>query len=289
MARSTIILSPHFDDAVLSCWHLLNAASDVLVVNVFAGVPPRGTSVGWWDAITGRDDSRAVVRERAAEDQAALALAGRSSLNLDFLDRQYRSDSLDVGPIAGALRAVAPEDALLLAPAALMPTLGEAGAQEPHPDHVATRSAALALRAEGFEVALYADLPHASSLGWPDWVTTDGDLGLALRTAALWNAGLAATGLPLDRLTPDARRLTPAAFARKVEAVRRYASQVPAIEQAIGRRVDDASLLGYEVTWALPPLADPSSSGFDPSGSSSASAEERKSPPRSSPSSEPAI
>ncbi len=38
----TIILSPHFDDAVLSCWHLLAGAGAVLVVNVFAGEPPAG-------------------------------------------------------------------------------------------------------------------------------------------------------------------------------------------------------------------------------------------------------
>ena len=54
MSPDTVILSPHFDDAVLSCWHLLASAGEVLVVNVFAGEPPAGT-LGWWDRARGRD------------------------------------------------------------------------------------------------------------------------------------------------------------------------------------------------------------------------------------------
>ena len=55
MDPDTIILSPHFDDAVLSCWHLLASAGEVLVVNVFAGEPPAGT-LGWWDELAGASD-----------------------------------------------------------------------------------------------------------------------------------------------------------------------------------------------------------------------------------------
>ncbi len=46
MGRDTVILSPHFDDAVLSCWHVLASAGEVLVVNVFAGEPPAGALGG---------------------------------------------------------------------------------------------------------------------------------------------------------------------------------------------------------------------------------------------------
>jgi hypothetical protein len=35
MGPDAVILSPHFDDAVLSCWHALASAGEVLVVNVF--------------------------------------------------------------------------------------------------------------------------------------------------------------------------------------------------------------------------------------------------------------
>jgi len=37
MVQPIAILSPHFDDAVLSCWQLLSGSGDVVVINVFAG------------------------------------------------------------------------------------------------------------------------------------------------------------------------------------------------------------------------------------------------------------
>ena len=86
------VLSPHFDDAVLSCWHVLSAPGPVVVVNVFAGAPPSGWPLGWWDQRTGATDSAARAREREREDDAALGVAGRSPINLDLLEAQYRRE-----------------------------------------------------------------------------------------------------------------------------------------------------------------------------------------------------
>jgi hypothetical protein len=49
MSKPIAILSPHPDDAVLSCWHLLSDPGEARVINVFAGIPPPGRT-GWWDA-----------------------------------------------------------------------------------------------------------------------------------------------------------------------------------------------------------------------------------------------
>src|SRR6188472_4542168 len=87
--QATMILSPHQDDAVFSLWHVLAGAGDVGVINVFTGIPP-GQRVGWWDAETGAVDAAERGRERCREDRAALALAGRSAINLEFADAQYR-------------------------------------------------------------------------------------------------------------------------------------------------------------------------------------------------------
>src|SRR5271165_7049564 len=103
MDPDTIILSPHFDDAVLSCWEVLAGAGEVLVVNVFAGEPPAGT-LGWWDELAGASDSAAAVSARIEEDRQALALAGRAAVNLPFLDSQYRQDDQAPGEIVQALR-----------------------------------------------------------------------------------------------------------------------------------------------------------------------------------------
>jgi LmbE family N-acetylglucosaminyl deacetylase len=219
---SIAILSPHLDDAVLSCWHQVAGPDKVAVINVFAGVPPAGAQVGWWDRLTGHDDARAVVRARRAEDRAALALAGREPVNLDFLDRQYRPDAQPPAALADALRERLPTGTVVIAPGAVAPmpdgVVQEPG--EPHPDHVAVREAALALRKHGFAVQLYADLPHASAGGQ-----------LAVPAGA------------------EVHDLPEGAFAAKLRAVRRYASQLAVLEHAFGGRLDDSALLGREARW----------------------------------------
>src|SRR5262245_44038169 len=121
------ILSPHFDDAVLSCWHLLDGRGDVLVVNVFTALPPAGTPLGWWDTQTGATDAVERTRERRAEDAEALALTGRTAVALDLLDDQYRTAPLDLAELDARLTAVVAHGATLYAPLAA----------DGHPDHVA--------------------------------------------------------------------------------------------------------------------------------------------------------
>jgi LmbE family N-acetylglucosaminyl deacetylase len=250
--RPLVILSPHLDDAVLSCWHLLDGPADVRVVNVFAGKPPPDAAAGWWDELSGRRDPGEAVNERLAEDRAALGLAGREPINLDFLDGQYRRCDQPLAPVLRALRAALAPRSLLLAPAALGSHLdapvASAAVAEPHPDHVAVRSAALALRSEGFGVALYADLPHASADGLPAWVLGKGNDPHTDR----WAAALSAIGVPHDRSVGEVCQLTPSAFARKLQAARLYASQIASLERALTKRFDHPALLSYEIVWRLP-------------------------------------
>ena len=58
VAAPVVILSPHLDDAVLCCWHVLSGPADVRVINLFAGLPARGAAPGWWDR---RTEPRAMV------------------------------------------------------------------------------------------------------------------------------------------------------------------------------------------------------------------------------------
>lgn len=248
---STVVLSPHFDDAVLSCWDLLEGPQDVSVINVFAGVPPAGTQRGWWDLASGNPDPAGMVRDRIQEDRAALASVARQAVNLGFLDAQYRTAGQSVDAVAAALRSVLLPDACVWAPAALSPPGGylrtTAEGREPHPDHVVVRAAALALRADGRPVTLYADLPHASAGGWPDWITA----GTEAAVGARWRSCLRTAGIG-DDWVAKVRRLADDAFQRKVRAVRCYASQIASLERSFGRRLDDPALLGCEVLWSLP-------------------------------------
>jgi hypothetical protein len=244
MSPATVILSPHFDDAVLSCWHVLASADTVLVVNVFAGEPPAEV-LGWWDRLAGAPDSAAAVRARVEEDRRALALAGRAAVRLPFLDSQYRDGDQPPAEIVEALREVPVADAHIYAPASL---------GDHHPDHAAVRSAALALHAQGADVTLYADLPHATVLGWPRWVL-DGGSSAGDRAGEQWASQLEGTGIAPERMVASAHRLAAQEHERKLEAVLVYATQVGPLQRMFGSFLEDPQLLGFEVDWRLPLVA----------------------------------
>jgi LmbE family N-acetylglucosaminyl deacetylase len=238
MSSNAIILSPHFDDAVLSCWHVLSSVEEVLVVNVFAGEPPAGT-LGWWDRFAGATDSTTIVRTRIEEDRRALTLAGANAVNLPFLDGQYRESDQAPAEIVEALRDVLVAGARVYAPAAL---------GDNHRDHIAVLMAALALRAEGVEVALYADLPHATAYGWPRWVL-DGPSCDADPAGERWASQLEATGIPVERIVAAVHRLPARDRAAKLEAVFAYASQIDPLQRVFGAALEDPEMLGFEVDW----------------------------------------
>lgn len=235
------ILSPHLDDAVLSCWHLLTQPGDVTVINVFAGVPKRSTAA-WWDRYTGATNSAQRVRERLEEDRRALALAGRTAVNLDLLDDQYRETEQALALVTERITRSLAAGAHIYAPCAF----GN------HPDHLLARAAALELRATGFRVSLYADLPHATVHGWPTWVSRHAGRDLA---AAFWDRALAATGIRAEVMTARVYGLDGDEYARKLAAVEAYGTQVKALTEVIGRPLSDPETLGYEVVWALPRAA----------------------------------
>jgi LmbE family N-acetylglucosaminyl deacetylase len=93
-----LFLSPHLDDAALSCGgtiaRLAAAEEPVLVVTVFAGDPDldrlspfaRETHVAW-------GDPAAPYAARRAEDRAAMARLGATPLHLGFRDAIYRTDA----------------------------------------------------------------------------------------------------------------------------------------------------------------------------------------------------
>ena len=227
MAAPTVVVSPHLDDAVLSCWHLLSGDREVTVVNVFSAIPPPGT-LGWWDRLTRADDSAERMRARHREDEAALAGVGVRRVNIDLLDSQYRQN----GHVPGVREALAPfleEAELVYAPAALLPMVE---------DHAMVRDAVATVRRD---LRLYADLPHAVLYGLPTWVAGDDDV---LDVGPVWDARLAEVGFGGDAAQAEVHALSEEAFGAKLEAVRRYETQLPALE-----REASLEMLRWEVTW----------------------------------------
>jgi len=101
-----VYLSPHFDDAVLSCGASIRrrtqAGQRVLVVTVCAGAPPTGDALSpfaralharWSEGLGGADlTAEGAVALRRAEDARAVALLGAAACWLDFPDAVYRRD-----------------------------------------------------------------------------------------------------------------------------------------------------------------------------------------------------
>lgn len=148
---AALIVSPHPDDAVLSCWSVLGReqAGGVDVVVACAGLPAEGV-LGAWDARGGASSSRERMAERRREEERALAAAGARLVLLDLLDWQYGPDGEDVG---AALEPHLAEARWVLAPAAI----------GGHNDHLRVRDAVLALRPDAL---LWADLPYALRHGF---------------------------------------------------------------------------------------------------------------------------
>ncbi len=150
--QKTVILSPHFDDAVFSCWNLLHD-KNVSVITVFAGIPPRGTRT-LWDRVCGEADSKVMVLKRIEENKTVLKANEVKSYNFNFLDRQYRQDKLDVSKIVNSiLKKTSEEDIVYYAPLA-------GSKLWRHPDHIALREVGKELLKKGESVYFYADIPY---------------------------------------------------------------------------------------------------------------------------------
>jgi LmbE family N-acetylglucosaminyl deacetylase len=103
-----VVVSPHLDDAVLSCAGLIAGLPGAIVMTVFAGYPPgRPESlrdgITAWDEASGFRPGDDVVAIRRDEDRAALDHLGAVPLWLDFLDSQYTTEPPTVPIIAAGI------------------------------------------------------------------------------------------------------------------------------------------------------------------------------------------
>ncbi len=234
-----LLLSPHWDDAVLDCWSLLASERELNLVNVFAGIPPAGRA-GVWEAVIGARDSAERARARMAEDARALALAGRQAVNLALLDARYRRqtpsavglDELDralVGEVQSASRVYVPAGI---------------GA---HADHVLTRHYGRMLLRAGMPVTLYAELPYCVFHGWPAWV--DGREPASGRDVdAYWQSFLRDVPEMPSLRSAEVVRLDAPTASSKCQALGCYEAS---LNYAIRHLLADPAFHGYEARWDL--------------------------------------
>ena len=235
-----IVLSPHFDDAVLSCWSVLTVRPAPTVVNVFASIPDEHAPLSPWDRLTRARDARERALARVEEDAHVLSTLDIEPINLDFEDSVYREGEQDTGPIVLALLDRLRPGARVYAPA------GIGG----HPDHFAVRAAAVSLLRRGFDVTLYGELPYAMHYGWPHWVT-GAEPDPYLDVTVDWQSRLSYGEVDLRAEDATVVRLDRKAMEAKLRAVRTYRTQYSGMRKLFS----DEDSLAYEVYW---PLSQPS-------------------------------
>jgi LmbE family N-acetylglucosaminyl deacetylase len=235
-----IVLSPHYDDAALSCGGLIAqlgvAGQQVTVATLFGGKPDYGHLSPFARQIHGRPlAGEDPIDQRRAEEWAALALLAAESRPGDYLDCIYRQDDTgqrwlyaDEAALFGAVDPA--DDALVdelahclaaLAPAPSRCTLYAPLAIGRHVDHQVARRSAARLQEHGFDVWCYEDYPYIAR--------DPAGLAAALDDPALWRARL----VPLSR----------ADLQRKITAVLAYPSQLGVLFPGAGtidRRVSEA-------------------------------------------------
>jgi LmbE family N-acetylglucosaminyl deacetylase len=247
-----IYLSPHLDDAALSCGgaiaRFVAAGQPCLVVNVCDGSPPPGAAFSAFAAFQherwGLPPDEVVARRRA-EDAAALAILGADGHGLGLLDAiyrmpaAYRDDATLFGPVAPAdplaadagpaLRALAARfpDAIIYAPLAV----------GGHVDHRATQLLALELLDAGVTVAFYEDFPYAATPGAVE-------AQLAELGAARYAPAVVEIGAQLERKTAAI-----GAYASQLATIFAGHGPMPEVVADYARRVAPAGAAYGERVW----------------------------------------
>ena len=163
MTRVYNVLSPHLDDAALSCSLLLAANPGSCVTTVFAAGPRSVRPLTPWDrGAKYFPEGADVTGIRRGEDINATALVRATAIHLSYWDRQYRNErygyqGLPDEDLPDAIAATLASARPPVSAAALVVPLGLG-----HPDHRLAAEAGLILaEREPADVFVYEELPYA--------------------------------------------------------------------------------------------------------------------------------
>lgn len=230
-----IYLSPHYDDAALSCGGAIQqqvqASQSVLVITLCAAAPPTDQPLSPFAQRLHQawGDFAEMVATRRAEDEAAMSILGVEARRLNFTDCIYRGQPAqgewyyhEVEDLFGPIH---PLDLKLSTEMAKSITDVVAFDQETiiyapltvgnHVDHQLTHATAWQLCEQGWSVVFYEDYPYVA----PDYPFTRSEnhsytLEATLAAKVQW------------RWQPHLRFLSEADLAGKIDSIRAYRSQL---------------------------------------------------------------
>jgi LmbE family N-acetylglucosaminyl deacetylase len=218
-----LVISPHFDDAALSCGHLLALNPGSVVLTICSGVPEPGVAASSWDRLSGFMTAEQAARERRAEDEKALGVLATRQVTTDILDGPYRDPQTDIEDKAVEwIRRVMDE----VSPERVAVPVGT----RTHGDDMMTRRAGVRVVGgqRSIDAYLYADLPYFSDGHGSDVIAS---------TAA---AELVDLILVTDEIVE-----------RKAAALSYYRSQLPLLAKGFGSRFGAVFLPGAERLYRL--------------------------------------
>lgn len=148
--RKVLVLSPHYDDAVLSAGQFMAGRPDAEVVTIFNWCSNDADVQTTYDAKCGFKTADEAVHGRQSENNEALALLGATSVEVNMPDAQYGAARMEDGFIANRIMPLLGGSyEFILAPLGLA-----------HPDHDQTTRIALRLQKElELPIYLWEDLP----------------------------------------------------------------------------------------------------------------------------------
>ncbi|NCC30671.1 MAG: PIG-L family deacetylase [Chloroflexia bacterium] len=246
-----LVLSPHLDDAALSCGSMLAGFAarkqPALVVNICSGSPSPTTRWSRFAEALHKQwalPAAEAMRLRLQEDRVALEILGVDSYQLDLLDAIYRvphayvDDATLFGtiaqddPLAGEVRPLI-EKLIERFPGA---TIYAPLAVGNHVDHQAVYRVAAELARNGVSVAFYEDVPYVAKPG-------------------AFEARMAVLG-GIEAFTPILMPVDAVALARKIDAIKAYHSQIATV-------FGDLAAMITTVTHYTASLADEENSGAE--------------------------
>ncbi len=153
--KTDIIISPHYDDAVLSLFHLLYKNPNLKLITVFSGKPAITTYKLWDMVCTGMSSNKTMLKRENENQQVARNLGIIKSVDLGFLEHQYETSSPERFNIMKEKikSLIDSKTDKVYFPIAF-------GDFVSHPDHQELRNIGLELIKEDYNIIFYNDFPY---------------------------------------------------------------------------------------------------------------------------------
>jgi LmbE family N-acetylglucosaminyl deacetylase len=224
-SQPVLMISPHLDDAVLSCGQLINSRPGTVITTVLAGFP-HGPHAGWSAQTTGLPVAEDANSMRRDEDQRASRALGARTHWIDIPAQEYGPNSSPSEWLLSIQQSIA--TAIATTESSVFLPLGLT-----HPDHIVVSDAALlAVLASKVESYVYMEMPYGQA--------RPGRVRRRLR-----HIGRQFTIDPLAPFVGDVEK--------KADAVNAYASQLETLQKGFGRHFSRV-FTDPERYWRLRPL-----------------------------------